>query len=159
MSDVKETINPIKDDLQMALYQVLSSRRLGYDSLMWQTPVLGLTAQAFLFNVALGPNSSRFARVIASVLALVTSLISIQLMVKHHHFENADSKFLQDIERKLHLPQYHGKPEDRQSAHGKELRWFVRVRAHTVWIGGLALFGIAALVILYATVYRPEWLQ
>lgn len=69
-------------DDRWILYQVLESRRQSHDSMMWQVPALGLTAQAFLFTVALDAGSSRMARLIASALALSVALMSIQLMDK-----------------------------------------------------------------------------
>ena len=44
-----------------ATYGALATRRLQWDNLLWQVPILGLTAQAFLFTIALDPGSTRFA--------------------------------------------------------------------------------------------------
>ena len=51
----------------MLVYEVIAGRRNTYDGLLWQMPMLGLTAQAFLFTIALG-SGGRFARITASLL-------------------------------------------------------------------------------------------
>ena len=43
-------------------YDLLAARRTSYDEMMWQAPALSLTAQAFLFTIALGPGSTTAAR-------------------------------------------------------------------------------------------------
>ena len=77
--------NHATDPKYLISYQVLADRRLAQDTLLWQTPVSALTAQAFLFSSALSPSCSRVARLVAMVLALVTSLLSMQLMAKHRY--------------------------------------------------------------------------
>jgi hypothetical protein len=42
-----------------------------------------LTAQAFLFSIALSPDGTRTIRIIASLLSLVMSFLSLHLTVKH----------------------------------------------------------------------------
>ena len=57
-------------DLDRETYAIVAARRTQFDQLVWQVPVLSLTAQAFLFSIALSADASRTARVIASVLSL-----------------------------------------------------------------------------------------
>lgn len=54
-------------------YQVVASRRQQFDLMIWQVPVLGLTAQAFLLNIALSHGTSQVARALSAGLAVVTS--------------------------------------------------------------------------------------
>lgn len=58
------------------VYSVVASRRLQWDNLLWQVPVLGLTAQAFLFTTALG-SGDRWSKVIASVLGGVMKVTGV----------------------------------------------------------------------------------
>ncbi len=133
----------------------------GYDTLMWQTPILGLTAQAFLFSVALNPSCSvRTARLISMILAqLATSLMSIQLMAKHRHHEMVDSLTLEQIEKDhsltgLHLPIHH-----RQIAKTLKRPWLLKLSSYRVWMVGLALFAVAALFIIVVSIARPDILS
>jgi hypothetical protein len=82
----------------IATYQALAARRAGYDHLMWQTPVLSMTAQSFLFTISLGPETPAIHRVASAFLSLITGLISIQLMAKHRHHEELDSRLLEAME-------------------------------------------------------------
>lgn len=97
-----------KDDADM-LYQVVAERRVNYDSMAWQTPVLSLTAQAFLLTIALGGGTSRWSRIISAVLAMFATVASIQLMIRHRYFEQSDSEWLQQYEKiKLGSVPVHG---------------------------------------------------
>lgn len=87
----KPTIPPKEDDLW---YQTLTTRRLGYDTMLWQTPVLSLTAQAFLFAIALDGGSTRPGRFTSGLLSVLISVASIHLMRKHRYMEEADSYLL-----------------------------------------------------------------
>jgi hypothetical protein len=84
-----------------SIYQSLTARRLGYDTLLWQVPVLSLTAQSFLFTIALSSNSSPEARMTAAALSLVVALMSMQLMAKHRFHEEIDAKLAEKLEREL----------------------------------------------------------
>lgn len=65
---------------------------------MWQTPALGLTAQAFLLTLALGGEISDLGRAVAAGLAAALAINTVQLMAKHRHHEVRDSKLLERIE-------------------------------------------------------------
>lgn len=93
-------INP--KNVTDAQYQLLAVRRQNYDSMLWQTPVISLTAQAFLFTIALS-NGDKPARFIASLLAFITALASAQLLAKHRYFEIYYSKLLESVERERQL--------------------------------------------------------
>lgn len=143
----------------LASYQVLASRRLGYDTLMWQTPMLGLTAQAFLFSSALSPSSSRTARLIAMSLALITSLISMQLMSKHRHHEMVDSRLLEQFEQDHELHALHCSSRARDSLSNARRSWFVNLSSYRIWMTGLGLFAIAAGLIIAITIAKPDLLR
>ncbi len=68
---------------RLVVWQTVASRRASIDAMRWQTPALGMTAQAFLLTLALAPDSSRLARLLASALSLILALMVMQLMAKH----------------------------------------------------------------------------
>lgn len=143
---------------QLAAYQVLAARRLGYDTLIWQTPALGLTAQAFLFTAALGHDTSRTARFIAGFLALVTSVISMQLMKKHRYHEMIDSHLLRKFEDQFSIDPLHAIPRERANRVNIKPSWPERLSSYSVWMCGLALFALAALSLIAITLACPELL-
>ena len=95
-----------------ALYQVVAARRLGHDTLLWQVPVMSLTAQAFLLTIALGASSSVAARVVSSLLSLVSLLASMQLMARHRPMELMDARWLEACEKTRYGFALHTKPCD-----------------------------------------------
>lgn len=145
------------------VYQVIASRRLGYDTSMWQAPVLSFTAQSFLFTIALGV-SNNVARLIAALLALVIALISMQLMSKHRHHEIIDSKLLESLEKEMELNKFvgcfpHDHPRHRARHVGVAPQWFVRLSSYQVWMSGLALFAIASISVIIITLTNPALLR
>ena len=80
------------------VYQVVAARRLQWDNLVWQVPALCLTAQAFLFTIAIGGTTSRLARIIASVLALLITVLCTTLMARHRQSEIHDANWLARFE-------------------------------------------------------------
>ncbi len=152
-------IGPVLEEnkeLLQVVYQTLSTRRLGYDNLMWQVPVLSLAAQAFLYTIALSNGNSNAARIISSVLALIISLMSIQLMSKHRFNEEVDSRILEEIEKSLKVEVSgfypHQKTVDRAKAVNMKANGFIRLSSYRVWMFGLSLFAITAITIIVITV-------
>jgi hypothetical protein len=144
---IEEKMSEIEEQ-NLVQYQLISSRRASMDSLMWQVPVLSLTAQAFLFSIALGADTSEFARLISATLSLLAATASIQLMSKHRSLEVRDSIWLEDFEKINKLSVLHSKPE--LANDGIFKRYIIGLSSFKVWIFTLALFGLAALVILIA---------
>jgi hypothetical protein len=109
-------------------YPVVAERRLGYDNLLWQTPVLSLTAQAFLFAIAFGAEDA-LTRLPASLLVVLVAAASLQLMAKHRAHEKWMSRMLEEFERATPgFAVIHSKP-----AHGRASFW-VRQSSYTVWM-------------------------
>lgn len=81
------------------VYSAVAARRQQWDNLVWQVPVLSLTAQAFLFTIAIGGDSQRIARVIASLLSLVVTFLCMTLMARHRQAEIMDAHWLEDFEK------------------------------------------------------------
>jgi hypothetical protein len=135
-----------------SIYQSLAARRMGYDTLMWQVPALSLTAQAFLFTIALSDSSVPEARLTASALSFVIAIISLQLMAKHRFHEEIDAKLAEKLERELELDSVlgfvpHAPPSVRAKTVNVKSNWFVRRSSYRIWRFGLTLFALAALSI------------
>ena len=85
----------------LTVWQVVAARRASYDAMMWQTPALGMTAQAFLLTLALGSGASNSARMISAALSILISLMVVHLLAKHRRNEFLDSLVLEEIEAGL----------------------------------------------------------
>lgn len=141
------------DDI--VVYQAVAARRMQWDALLWQVPALSLTAQAFLFTIALGPDSSRYARIIASALAIVMSVLSLYLMARHRQAEITDAHWLADYEQRCFGHQVHGPTWAQRRNQTPTVSWLTRYRAFSVWMTGLSAFGIAALTTLMLALFTP----
>lgn len=146
-----------------SVYQVVASRRLGYDTSMWQVPALSFTAQAFLFTIALSA-SSNVARLIAASLALVIALISLQLMAKHRYHETIDARLLEAFEADMNLKGFfhclpHERPVYRAEQVGVKSQWFQHLSSYRVWMSGLAVFAIASIGIIIFIFINPMLLK
>jgi hypothetical protein len=140
------------------MYQVVASRRIQWDQLLWQVPVLSLTAQAFLFTIALGGGSSQTARVIAAILSLVMTVLSIHLMTRHRQAEITDADWLESYELQRYGESVHGTVwRDRRNA-TRQGGWPNRIRGYRIWIGGLLIFGAAAMFVLVIAFADPSLL-
>ncbi|MFE7800354.1 hypothetical protein [Nocardia sp. NPDC057440] len=141
-----------------ALYQAVADRRLQYENLLWQVPAVSLTAQAFLFSVALSQNIDAFPRILAGLLALNVSVISIMLMASHYRAESRDAQWLERFEQQelgagawgahgaAFRPQYTADPDAGWLGNLIHLRLMFQV-----WIVGLALFGLVAILMIVKT--------
>lgn len=138
-------------------YQVVAARRAQQDGLMWQVPILSLTAQAFLLTIALGQGTSRFARVVAALLSVVAAALSILLMGKHRLNEVHDADWLEHYERGHGLPVVHSREYVRDWNRAQARPW-LRLSLYRVWVGGLAVFGLAGLVVVTVALGAPRLL-
>lgn len=135
-------------------YQIVAARRQTYDTMLWQTPVLSLTAQAFLFTVALSAQNTPAARLISAMLALIAALASLQLLAKHRFNEVNDSKLLEAF-------------EGANSAQGYEVihvptsspKWYQRLSSYSVWVFALGAFAVGAILVLVDVLILHRWLK
>jgi hypothetical protein len=145
----------IKDPLDArAAYAAIAARAQGHNQLQWQTPSLALTAEAFLLQIALGHESTAPARLVASALNLVLSLLCIQLMAKHREMQIDDRQILIRLETRLGLPTYHEKPRVDDLSPWKR---HLRTSSTTLWMIGFGILSAVALGILIFTVGRLLW--
>jgi ADP-ribose pyrophosphatase YjhB (NUDIX family) len=84
---------------ELVTYETLNARSISHNEMMWQTPVLAMTAQAFLMTTALGSGTARLARVTATLLSVLVSVLSVQLMAKHSAMQHQDMLMLEGIEQ------------------------------------------------------------
>lgn len=117
-------------------YGVLNARRDNFNNLLWQTPILSLTAQAFLFSTILSTEVSLLARQLASALSFVISLASMQLLVKHRFMEEQHAKILDRYEGARGLFRANGRFSPNT--------WSTRIKSHVLWAVLLGLFAVAA---------------
>lgn len=149
-----------------SIYAAVASRRAGFDQMAWQVPIISLTAQAFLFTLALGPDTSRTARLISAVLALLVTVLSMILMARHRQADVADGRWLAELEREGRLGDSqiaHSQPwRDRRNATsiwaGSPLELLKRAPAFKIWQAGLFMFALAALVVIAITLFVPTLL-
>ncbi|MFD7848090.1 hypothetical protein ACFV4K_34875 [Nocardia sp. NPDC059764] len=62
---MNESSSQRSPDLEL-LYFAVADRHLQYENLLWQVPALSLTAQAFLFGIAMGAGNDSVARIASS---------------------------------------------------------------------------------------------
>ncbi|MFE4197261.1 hypothetical protein ACFRJ9_15460 [Paenarthrobacter sp. NPDC056912] len=141
------------------VYQAVVARRLQWDSLLWQVPTLSLTAQAFLFTIALGPDSSRMARTLAAVLSIVISCLSVTLMARHRQAELSDAAWLERFEGGLpEEMRVHGKNfiNRRAVVHPRDRMFVPLVPGYKTWTIGLLLFALVAMFAILLTWLDPS---
>lgn len=148
------------------MYQAVAARRAQWDNLVWQVPVLSLTAQAFLFTIALGVGVSRTARIISALLSLIITLLSVSLMARHRQAEVTDALWLEAYERNVigssepvHGPAWRVRRDATSIDAGWIGRFIPMPRAFGTWVIGLSLFGVAALVVLGVAISGSDLLN
>ncbi len=102
----------------LSLYQALTASRLSHNELFWNVPLTNLTAQAFLYLIALGKDSDPVSVVVASIISIFIGFFSIQLFERNRFMEIMDAEQLESIEKQLRslgysLPQTSVKTESR----------------------------------------------
>lgn len=122
--------------------------------MLWQVPTLSLTAQAFLFTIALAPDSSRTARVVASGLSIIMTVLSMHLMARHRQAEHTDAHWIADYEREHFGRSWHGK-DWAVKRNALPVPFFAKLKGYPVWMAGLGLFGLAAVAVLLLTFLSP----
>lgn len=136
------------------LYQTVAARRLQFDNLAWQVPVISLTGQAFLFTIALSGDNSTLARAIASGLACVAALLSMALISRHRSAEITDADWLRAYETANFHATFTGEvwqDERNRVARAQRnpvARAFSQVPGYTAWMWGFGGFALAALATL-----------
>jgi len=168
---------PASDVLLAANYGALSARRNHFDTLLWQAPVIALTAQAFLFLIALTASSTPLARIVAMLLSLLFTVASIVILIKHRYHELLDADLLRKFEDAHRLYPIHAHPDVRarlveafstvppdpaaladEGAAARRRPGYLGIRGFRVWLGAFGLTGAMAVAVIVITVVRPGWL-
>jgi hypothetical protein len=144
------------------LYQALTARVGHRDALLWQSPALALTAQAFLLTIALGHDSTPIARIVAACLGVLVMYMSMQLMLKHRLYMDNDATMMVSLEREMGLPSSaidHDTQLERLKADTtepplrkpREKAGLTELASVDVWVRGMKIFiGINAAILLFA---------
>ena len=70
----------LSQDQLISLLGIYGTQFGSYTTLLWQVPVLSLTAQSFLLTIALGSTTANFARIIVAALSIILVIASWSLM-------------------------------------------------------------------------------
>jgi hypothetical protein len=127
-------------DARATLLAVYAGQFGSYVTLLWQVPALSLTAQAFLFTIALAKDVDPGARVVLGVLSVVTSLMSIYLMFSHRVHAERQGLVAMDLAQQLGA-----RPGQKKNRGAVEVWAGVNRGSFALWIVGLSLFGMVGL--------------
>ncbi len=133
-------------------YDQVAENKRNHNLLIWQTPVLALTAQSFLFSIALSSSTSGQNKAISALLALLISIASMQLMAKHRHIERWYSSLLRQFEEGSggRFGVIDGPPPP---SHAWPAGWFANLKSFWVWQLTLFAFLVAAATILCREIF------
>lgn len=132
---------------ELTSYEAINERYVSHNELMWQTPVLAMTAMAFLLTIALG-GGEHWMRALAAGLSALIATISAQLMAKHSDSQIRDAELLHLIERRRGMLQLHRKPDPVTAPFSLRFdglnRWFATKRSRAWWFAGLLLMAVVS---------------
>ena len=149
------------------IHQVLAQRINNWHQLLWQVPLFAFTAQAFTFTIALYPDSTRLARLIACALSIVISVVSLVTLVRQRKADRLDSRHLNEIEKRMGLSKserMHGKQwAKRRSDMPFDWRWLDamvgRWTLTATWAVAFVFLVILALVVVAVEIFEPSLLS
>ena len=140
-------------------YEMLTARFLAHDELLWQTPVLALTAQSFLMTISLSRDVANLAAATSAGLAAVLILMSMHLLGRHRFLELIEKHKLMELEKSMGIEplsthswawNYERAPRlgraYRPGDYGLESPRYLRVfswPSYVIWQIGLTLFALA----------------
>jgi hypothetical protein len=117
-----------------------------------------MTALAFLMTIALGPDTSRASRLIASGLSALVAFATLQLFARHRWSEIVDAHQLAGIEQAPGQREIHSKEfRDHRAEHPPEGEFLVKL--NKVWMLLLFVFGPASGFIFVVERATPGWLD
>jgi hypothetical protein len=154
------------------VYNYLNTRRLQWDNLLWQVPIISLTGVSFLFTIIFMESTSRFSRTLVCCLTIIISYASLFTLARHRLSEVYDSNLMQGIEEIRYKTSIHGTPyrENRQAfiSDGKDgyrkggknfwdriIVFLNKGKAYPIWMTVFTLFILTALTCLFINVYNP----
>jgi hypothetical protein len=160
-------LDKLSNSQLLDIYKVISPRKLQWDNLLWQVPLISITGESFIFTIIFNPATSHFSRLISCFLAIVISIASIATLARHRLSEVHDSNLLAGIELIRFKSSIHGKGfqnvrsnfNDQYGVAGDFWDFIVkrlgRVRAYPVWISVFIIFILVALTITVVDFVSP----
>ena len=135
---------PSLPETWLAQYEHLNNRRNSFTQLLWQTPAISLTAQAFLFSIAFAKDTEPRDVILVMALALASSLGSLFLLVKHRMGEEETAKLAQVMEERAGIDTVNARnPTGRFDRDA----WYRSQSAYRLWFGFLSIFAAASLAV------------
>ena len=144
-------------------YEMLTARFLAHDELLWQTPVLALTAQSFLMSISLSHEVADLAAATAAALGAILILMSMHLLGRHRFLELIEKHKLKQLEEAMKIEplsthswawKYAKAPKlgstFKPVDYGLKSPGYPRIfswPSYVIWQGGLSLFAIANIAI------------
>jgi hypothetical protein len=144
----------------VTLLNVYTTQFGSYTTLLWQVPALGLTAQAFLLMIALGPGSSDAARYTAAALSVIIAVASWNLMHYQRGRAINQAELAKRVSYELSLQDLLGgfQVDDGIPTRADAVRaWAVDHAMYTVWRVGMALFALADAAVIISTIRGDIW--
>jgi hypothetical protein len=120
------------------LHAGLVAKRTTLDQLIWQAPIIALTAQAFLMTIAFSSSNSRLYRIASGVIAMLIGLLSWQLFLRHTRLEREATQQLEALELKHFGQTVHSRPGTSWRVSGWRSRW--------IWAACLVLVSLTGLL-------------
>jgi len=134
-----------KHSADIFAYEMITLRQLEQDSMMWQTPALAITGQAFLLTLSFTADVPLGGRIAAAVLGGFVAIMSLQLMAKHQFLRDVDAYELERLEGELHLPAitHRGWAKNDAGEHmliKPRRTWWTGASSYLLWRAGLWVF-------------------
>ena len=141
---IKEKIN-----INNIQYSILNARRDNYNNLIWNTPMLSLAALSFLFTIIFSDRIGSTELLILSVLSLIFSVFSMQLLMKHRFFESKIAKTLHQFEKqnkKNTLGEINDKInyEKQNNILKKPIYYFINISSYKFFLFIMGLFALSS---------------
>jgi hypothetical protein len=141
-------------------YEMLLLREMEQDAMLWQTPTIALTAQAFLLTIALNPGSPFFATCLASALGMLVAVLSMQLMARHRFLNEMDRSHLHYLEERVGIDHISNREyffvdgkyrvpgwlQGRRTPEAPDL--LARQKSFRIWMFGMGMFAAVNFAIL-----------
>lgn len=151
----------LESDALLSLLNVYTTQFGSYTTLLWQVPVLGLTAQAFLMTIALGMGISDDARIAASALSVIIAWASWRLMHTQRGRAINQAELARRTSSILSLKQLLGGDFHCEDAMPKTVNapnvWDVDHSIYHIWRTCMVLFFFADVTIIASVVFGLKW--
>jgi len=151
----------LKPDMLLTLLNVYTAQFGSYTTLLWQVPVLGLTAQAFLLTIALGHQVSGGARIAACTLSVIIACASWSLMHSQRGRAINQAELARRASSKLSLKNFLGNDFKLDDAIPKRTNaqdvWDADHGIYHIWKICMALFIVADGLIILSVLARFNW--